>query len=140
MREHRPLTRSLTDRVLAGVCGGIAAYTGINALWLRLIWLVLAPTTQGYGVVLYLVLWLAMRIETMDDLPPLSPVAPGSRATPGPDAGKGRLAVGLAAILAGVVLFVLGADWLPVPAGALFGPVAALAAGAALLWRQHRGV
>jgi len=38
----RRLTRSRTDRVIAGVCGGFAAYSGIDANIVRLMMVLLA--------------------------------------------------------------------------------------------------
>lgn len=39
--RHQKLTRSRTNRVLAGVFGGFATYFGISATWLRIAYLVL---------------------------------------------------------------------------------------------------
>jgi phage shock protein PspC (stress-responsive transcriptional regulator) len=50
------LRRSRSDRWLGGVCGGIAAATGIESWVLRLILVVLA-FAGGTGVLLYLLLW-----------------------------------------------------------------------------------
>jgi phage shock protein C len=52
----RRLTRSRTDRKIAGVCGGFATYTGIDANIVRLAMVVLA-LLGGSGVLLYLVAW-----------------------------------------------------------------------------------
>ncbi|MGH9136041.1 MAG: ATP-binding protein [Acidimicrobiales bacterium] len=52
----RRLTRSRRDRMCAGVCGGIAEYLGIDALVVRLAFVVLAITT-GFAVIVYLVAW-----------------------------------------------------------------------------------
>ncbi len=54
------LTRSTSDRWVAGVCGGIARYLGWDADMLRLIWVVLTVGTAFCGVLIYLVLWLLM--------------------------------------------------------------------------------
>lgn len=137
MRKRQALTRSLTDRVLAGICGGLAAYTGINSLWLRTIFVALASTTLGYGILLYLILWLTMRVETRDDLLPLSASPPDSATVP---TARGLFVLGVATILTGIGLFVLSTGLLPFAASELFWPVAALTAGGALLWRQVRGV
>ena len=51
----RRLTRSRTDRMIAGVCGGFAAYSGIDANIVRLMMVLLAVLGGGSGVVLYLV-------------------------------------------------------------------------------------
>jgi phage shock protein PspC (stress-responsive transcriptional regulator) len=141
MGERRRLTRSLTDRVLGGVCGGMSAYTGLNALWIRLLFLLMAPSTSGFGVLLYIVLWLVLPIEAMDDLPALAPV----RADNAPESvprgsGVGQLALGIAAMLMGAGLLLLNSGVLPFGSGDLFWPVAALSIGLALLWRQLRGV
>ena len=53
------LTRSETDRVIAGVAGGIAERFGINSTLLRLAW-VLAILFGGFGVLAYLILWLVL--------------------------------------------------------------------------------
>jgi len=37
------LTRSRNDRIIAGVCGGIAERLGINSIWVRLIFLFGSP-------------------------------------------------------------------------------------------------
>lgn len=143
MGRNGRLTRSLTNRVLGGVCGGIGAYTGLNPLWIRLLFLLMIPTTVGYGFVLYLVLWLVLPVETLDELPPLTRVRPGDDPPPSPPprgGSLGQLALGVGAMLLGVVLLVLVSGVLPVPAGDLFLPVAALSIGAALVWRQLRGV
>ncbi len=54
------LTRSRDDRWIGGVCGGIAAYTGIDATLVRV--LVAVGTILGFGslLVAYLVAWVLM--------------------------------------------------------------------------------
>ncbi len=59
--SHR-LTRSRTDRMIAGVCGGFAAYSGIDANIVRLV-MVLVTVFGGAGVVLYLVAWVIIPEE-----------------------------------------------------------------------------
>ena len=54
-----PLRRSGTDRLLGGVCGGLAEHTGIDALLWR-IGAVALTLAGGSGVVLYLRLWVLM--------------------------------------------------------------------------------
>ena len=58
----RRLTRSRTDRKIAGVCGGFAAYSGIDVNIVRLVMVVLA-LLGGSGVVLYLVAWAIVPVE-----------------------------------------------------------------------------
>jgi len=56
------LTRSRTDRRLAGVCGGLAEYLGVDSTAVRVLWAVLTiiPGAILLGVVAYLVAWLIM--------------------------------------------------------------------------------
>jgi len=59
MSMQRRLHRSLTDRKLAGVCGGIAEYLGWDPTLVRVLWIVLT-FLGGSGVLAYLILWLVM--------------------------------------------------------------------------------
>ena len=51
------LRRSMSDRWLGGVCGGLAELTGLAA-WLWRMALTLLALCGGTGVLLYLLLWL----------------------------------------------------------------------------------
>jgi phage shock protein PspC (stress-responsive transcriptional regulator) len=61
-RGSRRLTRSTTDRKIAGVCGGFATYSGIDANIVRLV-MVLLAALGGMGVALYLVAWVIVPTE-----------------------------------------------------------------------------
>lgn len=54
------------DKVICGVCGGLAEYLGIDPLWTRLAAAFLA-LTGGSGVILYFIAALLME-EAPDDL------------------------------------------------------------------------
>ncbi len=60
------LTRSESDRIIAGVCGGIATYIGVDSTIVRLLFLLLAFAT-GIGLFLYAVLWVVMPLENLED-------------------------------------------------------------------------
>jgi phage shock protein C len=62
-RGSRRLTRSRTDRKIAGVCGGFAAYSSVDANIVRLV-MVLLAVMGGSGIVLYLVAWAIVRKRT----------------------------------------------------------------------------
>lgn len=53
------LTRSTTESMVAGVCGGLAEYFNIDPVIVRLIF-VLVTLTSGLGLPVYLVLWMLM--------------------------------------------------------------------------------
>jgi signal transduction histidine kinase len=52
-----PFERSTDDRVVAGVCGGVASAIGVDATLVRLVFALLA-LAGGAGILLYLALWL----------------------------------------------------------------------------------
>jgi phage shock protein PspC (stress-responsive transcriptional regulator) len=60
--RSRRLTRSRTDVKIAGVCGGIAEYFGVDATIVRVLWVILSIVPGGIigGVLAYLVTWLVM--------------------------------------------------------------------------------
>lgn len=60
-KEEGPkrLQRSSVDKIIAGVCGGLADYFNIDPAFIRLIFVLLA-IGKGFGVVLYLILWIVM--------------------------------------------------------------------------------
>lgn len=53
------LVRSTNDRVLAGVCGGLAAWLGIPSNVARVVWVVLS-LAPGPLWIAYVVLWLVL--------------------------------------------------------------------------------
>jgi phage shock protein C len=55
------LTRSIHDRVLAGVIGGIAHRFGWSPTLLRILYVVVSILSAAFpGILVYLVLWLLM--------------------------------------------------------------------------------
>ena len=60
--ERRTLCRSSTDKVIAGVAGGIGAYFGIDSVIVRIAFIVLT-FLGGAGPFLYLIGWLALPTE-----------------------------------------------------------------------------
>jgi phage shock protein PspC (stress-responsive transcriptional regulator) len=58
-----PLRRSRTDKVLGGVNGGLAEYTGIDALLWRVGFIALT-LAAGSGILVYLLLWVLLPAGT----------------------------------------------------------------------------
>ena len=60
--SHRRLMRSATDAKIAGVCGGLAEYLGVDSTIVRLVCAVLAimPGAIVLGIVAYLAAWVIM--------------------------------------------------------------------------------
>jgi phage shock protein C len=57
--EQKRVYRSRQDKIVAGVCGGIAEFYNADPVWIRLLAVLLA-FASGMGIVLYLVLWIIM--------------------------------------------------------------------------------
>ncbi len=116
------LYRSATDKVIGGVCGGLAAYFKIDPVIVRLAF-VLFALAGGASVLLYIVLWIAVPIG--DSVPVVS---------------HGQTAETTAMILIGV-----GMVWLLANFGvfrfinwSVVWPLVLIALGVALLLRRIR--
>lgn len=57
---QRRLTRRRHDRMVAGVCGGIADHLGIDVTLVRLLLFAAVVFGFGAGIVLYIAGWLLM--------------------------------------------------------------------------------
>jgi phage shock protein C len=53
-----PLHRSREHKILAGVCGGVAEFLGWSPTLVRVLWVLLTPTTFFAGGIIYIVLWV----------------------------------------------------------------------------------
>lgn len=60
--EYKRLTRSKSERMIAGVCGGLATYLGVDPVLVRVLFVALAVFGGG-GAILYLVCWVLMKEE-----------------------------------------------------------------------------
>ena len=61
MNAQVPLTRSRSDRILAGVLGGLARRYGWNATLLRFLFVVISIVSVAFpGILIYVILWLAI--------------------------------------------------------------------------------
>jgi phage shock protein C len=62
METAKKLYRSKRNRMLAGVCGGIAEYLNLDPTIIRLAWIVLS-LAYGFGVLGYIIAWLLIPIN-----------------------------------------------------------------------------
>ncbi|MBI1797234.1 MAG: PspC domain-containing protein [Candidatus Eisenbacteria bacterium] len=58
----RRLYRSRTDKKIAGVCGGLAKYFGIDPVIPRVIWVILI-LAAGTGLLAYAIAWIVIPME-----------------------------------------------------------------------------
>ena len=61
--QKKALRRSRSNRMLAGVCGGLAEFFGISSFWFRLGMLIAFVPGGVPGAALYLLLWLIIPSE-----------------------------------------------------------------------------
>ncbi len=125
----RRLERTRADRVLGGVCGGVARFTGVDADLVRLLWLV-SVALAGLGVLPYLAgLYLL-------------PEAQEERGTAAPAAKL----IGFGLLFLGILFFFRTFDTKVLDPTVLafwkiqaLGPLVLLAGGAFLVWPRIRG-
>ncbi len=135
-----PLRRSRTDKVLGGVAGGLAEYTGIDALLWRVGFVALA-FAGGTGVVVYLLLWvLAPRRQDGETVLPVRVDA----GPPEPRSPVPGITVAVLLILVGLMALVARtSSWSPGPvpflATALITVGVGLGVGAFVPGRSSRG-
>ena len=56
----RRLTRSRGERMLAGVCGGLAEFLGMDVTLMRLLWVIATLISGGVTLIAYPIFWLVM--------------------------------------------------------------------------------
>ncbi len=56
--SSKKLFRDAEDKFLGGVSSGLGHYFGIDALWIRIIWIVLVVAGFGTGIPIYILLWI----------------------------------------------------------------------------------
>jgi phage shock protein C len=117
---QRAVRRSRDDRVIAGVCGGLGRYLGIDPVLLRVAFIILS-LANGLGLIAYVVAWVAIPEERPDQ--PAGPV-------PEPRRETGRLVLGGSLVVLGLVLLL---DRLAPDLDELFWPVAVVAVGVAII-------
>lgn len=54
----KSLRRSRSNRMLAGVCGGLGQFFGLNPIWFRIAFLIALIPGGVPGILLYLILWI----------------------------------------------------------------------------------
>lgn len=129
MRFQR-LARSLTDRVLGGVCGGLGSTIGIDPWWVRSGFVILGLFTAGTGLLIYLALWFALPPQSLGDLPASRESQPRA-ANP-----ETIILIGGAVIVMGLIVLARNLGILSSENGDAFLPLVVIAFGLTLLAKQ----
>lgn len=61
--QKQPLRRSKSNRMIAGVCGGLSEFFGISSFWFRLAFLIALIPGGVPGIVIYLIMWMVVPSE-----------------------------------------------------------------------------
>jgi phage shock protein PspC (stress-responsive transcriptional regulator) len=129
----RRLTRSREDRVLAGVCGGLGEYFGVDAVLIRIAALVLV-FAGGAGILLYAIGWIAMPEAPEAGTPEAESAA---AAAPARERTGGGAALGLLFVLLGAA-FLVDEIWSDFLSWTYVWPIALIVVGAAVLVRARQ--
>lgn len=66
-----PLIRSRRNRMLGGVCGGIAEWLGWDPTLVRILYVVVSIVSAAFpGILAYVLLWIIMPEAPPDETPP----------------------------------------------------------------------
>jgi phage shock protein C len=79
MPSYKTLRRSRTDRMLGGVCAGVARYLGIDPVAARVLFVLAAIITGGALLIAYPVMWAVIPAEPVW---PATPAAAPTMPTP----------------------------------------------------------
>ena len=116
--------RSSTERVIMGVCGGLAEYLELDPSLVRVAFVV-ATLWSGLGLLLYVILAIVLPLDT----------AAAPLTIPRPDRNRNLAAVVL--ILLGAVLLAGNVGWAPWLTWQFFWPTVLVVVGGALLLRSR---
>lgn len=136
-RPERRLMRDTEHALLGGVCAGIAAYLGVNPLWIRIIAIISPFVSFGTAVLIYIVMWLSVsEARTASDklqmrgkpvtFDSLKRQASQDETPTGRDSGAGRA-------VAKIFRFLLGAGILMVTLGLLVALIVGAVGGIAVI-------
>lgn len=124
--EVRRVRRSRQDRVIGGVCGGLAQYLGVDPVLLRIAAVALA-LSGGAGVVAYIVAWILIPEATGPE------PAPSERVE-----NRHGLAVAVGAALVAVGGLLLLNQIVPWFNAAIIWPIVVVVVGALVLTSARR--
>jgi phage shock protein C len=112
------LRRSKTDKVIAGVCGGLGRSLGVDPVWLRIAFVALT-LAGGSGVLIYVIAWIAIPEEGESGslVPMVKTVTPA------------LLVGGILIVIGAITLLGTFAPWMT----KAFWPLVIVAIGAALI-------
>lgn len=61
--QKQSLRRSKSNRMIAGVCGGLSEFFGISSFWFRLAFLIALIPGGVPGILAYILIWMIVPSE-----------------------------------------------------------------------------
>jgi phage shock protein C len=116
--EPRRLRRSRRDRMVGGVCGGIARYLDVDPVLLRIATVALV-LSGGVGLLVYVVAWIVI---------PAADAGEPDRTAP-PPTNRQSAAIAVGAFLVGLGVLLLARHGMPGMGAGMFWPLVVVAAG-----------
>ena len=86
--QARRLYRSRKERMIAGVCGGLAEYLAIDPVVVRLVFVLLA-LLNGVGIIAYIIAWIIIPEQPAEQV--AAETGPAAEAPPGEETIGDRL-------------------------------------------------
>jgi phage shock protein C len=131
------LYRSRDDSVIAGVCGGLGEYLGIDSVLIRIAF-VLLIFAGGLGILAYILGWIFIPEAPAEGevAGATAPVSTFDRAV-GPERRSGAVVLGLLFVGLGI-LFLLDVAWPDFLSWEYAWPIALIAVGVAIVLRTRR--
>jgi phage shock protein C len=130
------LERSRDDRVIAGVCGGLGAYFGVDSVLFRIAF-VLLVFAGGLGILAYILGWIFLPEKPRPGEPGAESAFDRAADAVGDDRRGGAVVLGIVFVALGV-LFLLDVAWPDFLSWRYVWPIALIAVGAAIIVRARR--
>ncbi len=143
MAQPRKLRKSSRDKVLTGVCGGVAEYLGIDSTVVRLLFALFAILSLvsflGFGCVVLAYIVAALIMPSSPPaantiVTPSPDTSPGATVAPAPgtgDSGQARNTLGIALVIIGGIILVVNIGFFSWFRLQIFVPLALIGLG---LW------
>lgn len=68
--SYKQLYRDIDNKFISGVSSGLGHYMGLDAIWVRLLWILLTIISSGFFIIIYILFWILVpaAVSTSDKL------------------------------------------------------------------------
>jgi phage shock protein C len=137
---NKRLYRSHKEKMIGGVCGGLAEYFDIDPVFVRILFVV-AVFAGGSGILAYIICWIIIPEQPYST--PVTPTAPASQQGPPQPAPVPQPSNHRGSMSAGVILIIIGGlfladNFLPHFHFGDFWPIILILLGLAILSRSTK--